>query len=63
MTQKELNYVEDAILHEQNLMTILEDSTNQLEDEELISFLQEEIKKHQGLHQKIMKLLEDNINE
>lgn len=63
MTQKELDYVEDAINHEKNLASIIEESMNVLEDEELTEFLQEELKHHKAWHKKLMKLLEDKKNE
>ena len=63
MTQKELDYVEDAVLHEQNLASIVEQSMNLLDDEELVSFMQQQLKDHKGLHKKLMKLLEDKANE
>ena len=63
MTQKELLYVEDAIGHESNMIGIVEETINLLEDEDLADFLSEELKKHQDLKKKLMKLLEDKSNE
>ena len=63
ITQKELLYIEDAICHEQNVIAYLNDSTNTLSDEQLISFVNEEIKKHEDIKKKLMKKLEDNSNE
>ena len=34
MTQKELLYLEDAIGHEKNIISIVEDTKERLEDEE-----------------------------
>ena len=39
MTEKELLYVEDAILHEKNIIAICNETINFLEDENLVSFL------------------------
>ena len=63
MTQKELLYVEDAIGHEQNIICILEETLNNLEDEELASFISKQINKHDNVREKLMNLLEDKSNE
>ena len=63
MTQKELLYVEDAIGHEQNIINICEETIALLEDEELISFLKSEQKKHKSMNEKLIKMLEDKSNE
>lgn len=57
MTQKELLYFEDAIGHETNLIKICEQSINYLENEELISFMKEEVKRHKNLLEKLMDKL------
>jgi hypothetical protein len=62
MTQKELLYVEDAIGHEQNLISILENTITNLEDKSLVSFLKKEIKKHMTYKTKLMNMLEDKAN-
>ena len=63
MTQKELLYVEDAYGHEKNIISILEDTINNLKDENLISFIEKEIKKHKTMQEKLMNLLEGKENE
>lgn len=63
MTQKELNYVEDAIKHESNISSIIEQSIEYLEDENLISFMEEQLENHKALHKKLVKLLEDKADE
>ena len=63
MTQKELSYVEDAIGHETNIITIVEDTIKNLEDEDLVSFMEEEVKTHTSIKEKLMSLLEGKINE
>lgn len=63
MTQKELLYVEDAINHECNIVSILEDSIKSLEDENLVSFLEEEIKAHTKTKESLIKLLRKSCNE
>ncbi len=63
MTQKELLYVEDAISHEQSIISILNETINLLEDEKLVSFMNKELKKHENMEKKLISLLEDCINE
>lgn len=63
MTQKELLYLEDAIGHETNIITILEETMNLLEDKELVSFIKQETKKHNSMKEKLLKVLEDKANE
>ena len=63
MTQKELLYIEDAIGHECSMITILEDSINNLEDNRLISFMNKELSKHEDLKQKLMNVMEKKANE
>ena len=63
MTQKELLYYEDAIGHESNIVSILEDNLENLEDENLISFLEREIKAHNKTKESLIKVLEKNCNE
>ena len=62
MTQKELSYVEDAIGHEQNIISICNETVKMLTDEELITFIQEEINKHTENKQKLINLLEVKTN-
>ena len=63
MTQKELLYVEDAIGHESNIIKICENTIDTLEDEELVSFMDKELKKHTSMHKKLISLLEEKSNE
>lgn len=63
MTQKELLYVEDAINHENNVITYLEDAINNFQDEDLVSFVEKEVKKHQNMIDKLINALEDKSNE
>ena len=59
MTQKELLYLEDAIGHEQSIIKILDESINMLEDDNLISFMKSEQRKHMNTKDKLVKMLED----
>ncbi len=63
MTQKELSYVEDAIGHESNIIKIINDSINNLGNDELLSFMQNEVEKHEKLKEKLLSLLEAHIND
>ena len=63
MTQKELLYIEDAIGHEQNIITICEETINMLEDSNLISFLSKEIKKHENMKEELLNMIEVKMNE
>ena len=63
MTQKELLYVEDAIGHEKNIISICESMIPILDDDTLINFLESEIKKHQNMEKKLTKLLEGMCDE
>ena len=40
MTQKELLYVEDAIGHEKNIISICNETVNMLEEDDLVSFME-----------------------
>ena len=63
MTQKELSYVEDAIGHENNIIKIVEESVKNLQDEKLLTYMNEEISIHTTLKEKLMNLLEEKTNE
>ena len=63
MTQKELLYVEDAIGHENNIINICNETSCMLEDDDLVSFMNEEAKKHTKTKEMLIKLLEDKANE
>ena len=63
MTQKELLYVEDAISHEDNMISIVNDITSNMQDKSLISFLKKEVKKHQMLKDKLVSKLKEKSHE
>ncbi len=63
MTQKELLYVEDAINHEKNMVKILNDKINELEDNQLVDYINQEIKDHKKQQKELERLLEDTANE
>lgn len=63
MTQKELAYVEDAIGHETNIIKICQDIINNLSDQEIITFMKNEVEKHTTRKERLMNLLEVKTNE
>lgn len=62
MTQKELLYFEDAVGHEGNIIKIIEDGLQNLEDENLRAFMNNELTKHNEAKQRLMNLLETKQN-
>ena len=63
MTQKELSYLEDAVGHESSIIEILNYASDNLEDENLISFMNDELNKHNDIKERLMSLLEEKANE
>lgn len=62
MTQKELLYFEDAVGHEGNIIKIIEAGLQNLEDENLRAFMNNELTKHNEAKQRLMNLLEAKQN-
>ena len=63
MTEKELSYVEDATMHEKSIIAICTETINYLQDENLKTFIQNEITKHEDIKNSLISLLEVHINE
>lgn len=63
MTQKELLYVEDAIMHESNIIKLLTISINELENTDLKDFLEEKLNEHIAYKLELINVLEDKSNE
>ncbi len=63
MTQKELLYYEDAIGHEDNIIKVINFMLSNLEDSNLISFMNEELNTHNQMKEKLMNKLEEKNNE
>ena len=59
MTQKELLYVEDAIGHENIIISMIDEDVKKLKDEKLLSFMKKEKKNHTTTLNKLISLLED----
>ena len=63
MTQKELLYLEDACMHEQVLLEVLNESKNNVEDDSFIEFFDNQISIHQDMLDDLKNLLEDKKDE
>lgn len=63
MTQKELLYFEDAVGHEGNIIKIIEAGLQNLENENLRAFMNNELTKHNEAKERLMNLLEAKQNE
>ncbi len=57
MTSKELLYLEDALGHEQYFQTKLNETMNQLQDENLRLCVQQQAQKHQQIFKSLYGLL------
>ena len=62
MTQKELLYIEDAIGHEDNIIKMCQESIKNMQNEDLITFINNEINTHTNTKQKLMNILEVKSN-
>ena len=60
MTQKELLYVEDAISHEKIISELINNMINNLKDEDLINYMNNELETHNKINKNLMNLLEKN---
>ena len=63
MTQKELLYLEDAIGHETALIKICNSIIEQLEDEELKNFMEDEVEIHKTTKDRLLNIMEECIDE
>lgn len=63
MTNKELLYIEDAFEHEKSTIDILISILDSISDEEVCSFIEDEITKHKNIKKSFKKLLESEVNE
>ena len=62
MTEKELLYVEDAIEHEKSIIKIIDNKINCLENEEYVSFLENEKNNHETIMDNLLSLLKEKAN-
>lgn len=63
MTQKELLYVEDAISHENTIISNIHDYINCVEENDLVDYFQKELRTHEKIKKELFKLLEDESND
>lgn len=63
MTNKELAYFEDAINHETNIISIVQNSIDNLENEKLIEFLSNELMQHKQTKENLLNMLEEKTHE
>ncbi len=63
MTEKELLYLEDAIGHEKNIISICDDFINNITDTNLSLFISEQIKNHQDIEKQLMDMLKEKAND
>ena len=63
MTQKELLYVEDAIMHEKNIISLCDLMIDSFEDEDASAFVLKECKKHNNMLEKLEHLLKEKAND
>ena len=63
MTQKELLYLEDAIGHEEVIISVCENEIDNIEDESIKSFVESEIDKHNDIKEELFNLLEEKTDE
>ena len=57
MSPKELLYIEDALGHEKFMQTKCQETTNQLQDAQLKSYVQQLTNKHQELFTQFFQLI------
>ena len=63
MTQKELSYASDAICHQDIIIEVIQVMLNNLSDDKLISFMDEELNIHTLMREKLISKLEEKTNE
>lgn len=57
MTQKELLYVEDAISHEANIISYLEESVSKVSDYNVQEFFEKELNYHNQIKKDLLNFL------
>ena len=63
MTDKELLYLEDAIKHESNIISIVTETVNNLKNEKLKDFMEEKLNEHIAFKVELISFLEEYANE
>ena len=59
MTQKELLYVEDAISHEANIISYLEESVSKVSDYNVQEFFEKELNYHNKIKKDLLNFLKE----
>ncbi len=62
MTQKELLYYEDAIGHESNIEKICRETLNNLQDERLVNFMENQLECHKMINKSLKEKLGEKAN-
>ena len=62
MTQKELLYVEDAIMHEKIIIDVCNDLLTHIDDNNISDFINNEISNHESLKENLLNMLEGKSN-
>lgn len=62
MTEKESLYLEDAVEHEKSIIKICNDISSKLTDEELISFINNQISEHNNNLNSLISLIKEKAN-
>ena len=62
MTQKELLYVEDAFGHEETIISVINDMIDSLDDDNLVSYMEAQLEKHESIKEQLITLLEECNN-
>lgn len=63
MTQKELLYFEDAINHEQSVLSFLDDMEKNVKDKNIKEFISDEVDHHNNLLNLLINTLKEKTNE
>ena len=63
MTEKELLYIEDAVNHESNIISIITNTINNLDNTQLKNFMKEKLNEHISFKVELINALEDYANE
>ncbi len=63
MTQKELLYVEDAVMHEETIIKICQDMLDKISDNNLLPFVNEQLTYHEDIKEKLLSVLKEKANE
>ena len=63
MTNKELSYYEDAVTHEENIISIIKALEDAVSDPDIMTYIGGELETHKKIKSKLVKRLKEAINE